>query len=898
MFNSLKSKMVVPVIGLLVLIVVFIVVYVSISTARLVDRFEDDRMTAAAQAVTAYLAAHEHITLAVAIAMGSSNELINRINAGIREDIWQYAFDKKIALGVNEIIVANHEGITLARSHMRDSYGDNVSGVPSMAAGLRGEVLTLYTPTPTAYMVMTTAAPIFYGAPTPGSVVVNFVVGSDEFLDRLRDTFDIDATVFAGDRAVASTLIHPETGARAVGTTAAPHVSAAVLDREEHLTIELNVFGMLPYVAYYFPLRGAAGNPIGMFFVGIPRAHAIDITTAQQRNVILIGLGGLAVVAFVMFMYIMKLLKPLNMLTSNLHDIANGDADFTKKLPVIGRDEIAQASTYFNQTMDEFKKLIVSIEGHADALAKKEDVIRERMTAILDSSPLVCSHYDENGNIVEVNKEVENMFGVPDRQVFITNYSKFLPKTQPDGSDSMRKMAEMVAKANREGTARYEWTYLHNDGSPLPTEEIVHRINIGGKDHFIFYSRDLREHYREREQERIVQGKLQAMMKQFNENVEEQSASVTASSAATEEMIANVQSVTDTLSKNTESVRELEEASVDGHRSLNEVVADIQGIARESESLLEINSVMENIAAQTNLLSMNAAIEAARAGESGKGFAVVAGEIRQLAESSSQQSTTIKDVLKNIKESIDKITASTDGVLGKFNAIEAGVKTVAKQEDNILGAMEEQGQGSKQILQAVSNVKDVTHKVKEAARRMVETSKEAMHKTDHTETQAFTDDLTGIRNKEYFMESAERELRYCVDEDRDFNLIMFSVDNLSQILDVHGDDIRDDVLKILAQRTRHGLKQGTLVARYSNEDFVITLPNVKHGTVVKHAELAQKKVNDTPFAVRGMQLDISISVGIASKTHGSKTLAQIVSNAQKALANAKTTGRNRVASFN
>jgi len=293
---------------------------------------------------------------------------------------------------------------------------------------------------------------------------------------------------------------------------------------------------------------------------------------------------------------------------------------------------------------------------------------------------------------------------------------------------------------------------------------------------------------------------------------------------------------------------------------------------------------------------MNAAIEAARAGEAGKGFAVVAGEIRQLAENSSNQSKTISGVLKSIKDAIDKITRSTDVVLGKFDAIGTGVKTVAVQEDSILSAMEEQGHGSKQILRAVGTVNEVTHKVKEAARRLVETSKENMHKTDSSESQSFTDALTGVRNRKYFDDSAERELRYCVDENRNFTLIMFSVDNLRHIADEHGSGIRDDVLKILTMRARNSLKQGTLVARYSDEEFIITLPNVPQGTATKLAEQVQKKIKDAPFATRGIRLDVSISLGLASKTDGNNTLNGIVMSAEKALASAKASGSNKIAS--
>ena len=575
--------------------------------------------------------------------------------------------------------------------------------------------------------------------------------------------------------------------------------------------------------------------------------------------------------------------------------------DFTIDIQKTEVDEIGDIQDELINIRDNLKKGIEDMQNtHAEDVRLQQEqraAFEDRMHTILDASPIVSAIFDADGNIVDVNKEVENMFGIPDRQAYLNDYNRFLPKHQPDGSDSIQKSTEMLRKCIKEGSNRYEWTYLHSDGSQVPTEEIVHRISIDGKPHAITYSRDLREYYRERERERVLQGKIQAMMEQLNMHVEEQAASVTTSSAASEQMIANIQSVTDTLSKNSRNVKELQEASVAGHTSLSEVATDIQGIARESESLLEINAVMQNIASQTNLLSMNAAIEAAHAGDSGRGFAVVADEIRKLAESSSKQSKTIGGVLKGIKGSIDKITKSTDVVLGKFNAIEDGVKTVAVQEGSILNAMEEQGHGSKQILQAVGNVNEVTHKVKEAARRLVETSKENMHKTNDSETQAFTDELTGVRNRKYFMDSAEQELRYCVDEGRDFNLIIFGIDNLRQISGEHGDKMRDDVLKILSQRTRNGLKQGTMVARYSDEEFVVTLPNVSHGTAVKLAEQVQRKVKDAPFAARGLRLDVSISLGIASKSNSSKTLQALIANAEKALSNAKATGRNKVVSF-
>jgi methyl-accepting chemotaxis protein len=211
--------------------------------------------------------------------------------------------------------------------------------------------------------------------------------------------------------------------------------------------------------------------------------------------------------------------------------------------------------------------------------------------------------------------------------------------------------------------------------------------------------------------------------------VGQQSDSVNSSSSAVEEMTANIRSVTNTLMSNSKNVADLIQAAESGRSALHAVVEKINEITQDSEGLLEINSVMDNIASQTNLLSMNAAIEAAHAGEAGKGFAVVADEIRKLAESSGEQSKTTASMLKNIKASIENITQSSDEVLARFAAIDSGVNIVSENNQNIIHAMEEQEVGGAQILDSVGRLKDLTMSVKDGTEQMSEAGRRVIKET-------------------------------------------------------------------------------------------------------------------------------------------------------------------------
>ena len=217
--------------------------------------------------------------------------------------------------------------------------------------------------------------------------------------------------------------------------------------------------------------------------------------------------------------------------------------------------------------------------------------------------------------------------------------------------------------------------------------------------------------------------KILVSIEELNNAVNVQSAAVAESSAAVEEMIKNVESVSAILTKNNISVSQLSKASEEGRQTVQEAVMSSQKILEQLKGLSTASKSIQDIAAQTNLLAMNASIEAAHAGTAGKGFAVVAGEIRKLSNQSKVQGDQISATLKLFSDSVVSIVNEIDKVSDSFLSIYNFAQTVQNQEQVISAAMEEQTIGNQQVLQSIESINEATEKVHLGSSEMMNSGK-------------------------------------------------------------------------------------------------------------------------------------------------------------------------------
>ena len=205
----------------------------------------------------------------------------------------------------------------------------------------------------------------------------------------------------------------------------------------------------------------------------------------------------------------------------------------------------------------------------------------------------------------------------------------------------------------------------------------------------------------------------------LSQRTEEQASSLEETASSMEQLTSTVRQNAENAKQANQLAASASDVAVKGGQVVGQVVQTMASISDSSKKIVDIISVIEGIAFQTNILALNAAVEAARAGEQGRGFAVVAGEVRNLAQRSAAAAKEIKTL---IGDSVDKVGAGAklvDQAGATMSEIVGAVKRVTDIMSEISAASSEQSVGIEQVNQAITQMDEVTQQnaalVEEAA---------------------------------------------------------------------------------------------------------------------------------------------------------------------------------------
>ncbi len=201
---------------------------------------------------------------------------------------------------------------------------------------------------------------------------------------------------------------------------------------------------------------------------------------------------------------------------------------------------------------------------------------------------------------------------------------------------------------------------------------------------------------------------LRSNVEKLSVSSNQQAASLEETAAALEEITGTITNTSGNIAQMATYTQELTGSVKTGQNLASETTSSMEEINEQTELIADAITVIDQIAFQTNILSLNAAVEAATAGEAGKGFAVVAAEVRNLASRSAEAAKEIKTIVENATEKANNGKAISQKMIEGYDGIYAKVQETESLINDITTASKEQTTGIAQINDAVAQLDKAT----------------------------------------------------------------------------------------------------------------------------------------------------------------------------------------------
>jgi methyl-accepting chemotaxis protein len=463
-------------------------------------------------------------------------------------------------------------------------------------------------------------------------------------------------------------------------------------------------------------------------------ADAAQSAQAGETWITSIALGAVVLAFAVAALIARSIVRPMERLRQDMIAVQQ-TADFSRRIPVSGRDEVGRTCLAFNQLLEVQQRALhevgaavsamaagrfdtkVTSELQGDLLVVKQAINRSvaSMQVTMDAinqamQSLAQGHFD-----VRLQADVEGAF----RQ------------TLQQAQQAMDQLHTMMADVGRvmAGVAQGQLQARVTASSQGDLAMLKHNINAS-------------------------LGMLGETLAQFQQGTQSIASQSDQTSAAVDQIAQgshlqsqSVQQVANALRTASQAIGDIahntEQASHESRQSVEyvrsgkdkiaQMVEVVQRIAQNSDKINKISEVIEGIAYRTNLLSLNAAIEAARAGEQGKGFAVVADEVGKLAISSANSTQEITQLVQQASAETRRAVEAVALVENDMNAIEASATTTDSMLRRVATAVEEQSAAVREIDNSVGYLGQVASSNASASEELTASANELARVASNSE---------------------------------------------------------------------------------------------------------------------------------------------------------------------
>ena len=545
-------------------------------------------------------------------------------------------------------------------------------------------------------------------------------------------------------------------------------------------------------------------------------------------QIILIVLVVSAILSFIASYMVNKvIIVPLSTLTGTVKALTRfSSAD--QKINIETKDEIGDLARYFNEYLESIRKVVAQDQQIVEESEKAIEMVRAGFFSYkVESNSKNRSTNDLKNSINELIDDLDSKFTEVNKCIIEYGKNNFDYDFQAENAAG--KMGTLVTGTKSVGNN---------------ISELLATIMQSGES----LSQNIR----------VLTDSANSLSTSSNK----QAASLEETAASVEEITTNIQNSASNIAKMKEIDEVVMNSATSGQKLAHQTVNSMEEINKEVTSIAEAISVIDQIAFQTNILSLNAAVEAATAGEAGKGFAVVAQEVRNLAARSADAAREIKDIVENATSKANQGKQIADKMIIGYDELQNAILQTKVIIDDVSLASSEQEKGISQINDAISVLDKNTQENANDATNIAALAEDVKH---------LSENLIAVANNARFKDKAKEQigdvhlvnklndykLQYIlfkensfdklknndISVDKDFNLnnwimqserdneLFTQTQNWTKIKELH-QEVGVDVRKFLEQNSKN----------VSNEELIVIAQNIETTTAKIFEALDQVKI--------------------------------------------------------